>query len=297
MSEAFEKERYDPEALASVERIDLIAHILGSAMIQGFHRSRRKGFSSEFADYKPYMPGDDLRHLDWQLYARSDKLYVKRLEAETNIEVTLMLDATRSMAWRWQRTINKLEYSANLMAALAFLYTRQHDPVGLLVHDAHDLHYLPPRSRRVQLDHIFATLSKVRPGSANAFPLLLRNLAGRRRHRGHIFIFSDLEEDENEIEKALEQLSGQGDEIVVIQVLDKAEIELPFQQVTHIRDSESGAVIEVNMNQLRAMHEERVRLFRGHWEQRCARWDLIFVPLDTGINYLDALMTLAEAWK
>ena len=151
-SKAVDSSQFKPEIIQELGRLDIIAKVLAEGIRQGTHSSRRKGFSTEFSDFNPYVPGDDLRFIDWRLYARTDRLYIKNFQAETNLEVMLVLDATQSMAWRWKQTITKLEYGINLLAAIGYLHIRNHDMTGLLLHDAHDLHFVPPKSKRSQLE-------------------------------------------------------------------------------------------------------------------------------------------------
>ncbi|NQZ66986.1 MAG: DUF58 domain-containing protein, partial [Lentisphaeria bacterium] len=183
-----DEKKFDPELLRQLGRIDIISKVIVDGLKQGGRKSRRKGFSSEFSDYKPYVEGDDLRLLDWRLYARTEKLYVKRFEAETSLEILLLMDATASMAWRWEDSISKLEYSANLMAAIAGIHIQQQDQVGLLVYDADDMHHLPPRARNTQLDLIFSVLAGLKPGAADSFEILVNSLNEMKHHRGRIII-------------------------------------------------------------------------------------------------------------
>jgi uncharacterized protein (DUF58 family) len=206
----------------------------------------------------------------------------------------LALDASRSMAWRWKEKLSKLEYLANLFAALAYLMTRQQDPVGLLVHDARELKALPPRSKRSQLEEIFTLLSALQPGAADTFPLLVEELAGMKRHRGQIMLGTDLLEDEGALEKALPSLGARGDEVWLFHVLDRAEVELPFQNVTHLEDSETGEIMPVDVGALRRGHADRLKRFRRKWETLCLENGVIYVPADTAMNYVDVLQSALE---
>jgi len=295
MKAAIQTEQFDPEILQQLGRIDLIVSIIVDGVRQGLHRTRRRGFSTEFSDFKLYVPGDDLRLLDWRIYARTDRLFVKCFEAETSLELMLVLDATASMAWRWEQRISKLEYATNLLAALACIHMKQQDQVGLLVHDARELHHLPPRCRRTQLNAIFALLEEVEPGHANTFALLVDSLSTVKRHRGLVIACSDLEEDESTIEASLKTLAGAEDEVILFHLLDQAEIELPFAQITHLRDSETGATIPVRLEDLKREHEAGLAQFRDHWREQCEKCGVLYVPIHTGMDYVDAIHTMLEA--
>ncbi len=297
MDYTVDQRHFDPEIVRRVGRLDLVAEMIVNGLRQGMHHSRRRGFSTEFSDFNPYTPGDDLRFLDWRLFARTDRLFVKSFQAETNLEVLLLLDATRSMAWRWEDRVSKLEYAVNLLAALACLHMQQHDQVGLLLHDARELHHLPPRCRRSHLDAIFATLESVRPGSGDSFPELLEGLVGVRRHRGRLIVCSDLEEDEERVAGALGALTGHEDEIILLHLLDRAEVELPFDRATHLRDSETGELLQVNLQQLRTRHADQVQQFRELWRTRCTSAGIQYFPLDNGDDYADVIHRLLDEVK
>jgi uncharacterized protein (DUF58 family) len=283
----------DPEVLQRLGRIDVIGKVIASALKQGLRRSLRHGFSTEFSDFKPYTPGDDLRFLDWRVYARTDRLLTRKYEAETSFESILLLDASKSMAWRWKDTICKLEYGINLFAALAFIHIEKQDQVGVLINDANQIHFVPPRSSRTQLNRIYEILADIEPGSAGTFSGLVRALVPLKRHRGQIIVCSDLEEDEREIEGALEQLAARDDEVVVLHLLDKAEIELPFDQSTHFEDSETGELMPIALADLKRHHQETIREFRQKWEGRAERWGIRYFGIHTGMSYVDVLLNLA----
>ena len=288
-----DRDRFDPGVVQQLGRLDLIADLLSAGFLQGIRRSRHHGFSTEFSEYKPYVPGDDLRFLDWRVYARCEKLFVRRFEAETSLDVLLLLDATASMAWRWQDTVTKLQYGANLIAAIACICTQHNDRPGLLVHDAVRLSNLPPRCRHEQLDAIFTVLESIQPGGGDSLPALIEGLAGTRRHRCAIIICSDLEEDEEYTTMALEMLSYTDDRVHMIHLLHHAEEELPFGAVTHFEDSETRQRVRADIAALRKRHGETVSGFRATWRERCHRWGIGYQPVDTGMNYLDVLLDIA----
>ena len=294
MSPAVQTEHFDPEVIQRLGRLDLIAMTIAGGVKHGLHRSRKRGFSTEFSEFKPYVAGDDPRLLDWRLFARTERFFVRRFEAETNLELLFLLDATGSMAWRWQQNISKLEYAANLLAALACIHLRQNDQVGLLVHDAVRLHHLPPRSQRTQLEEMFAVLAKLEPGQANSFAELVDSLAGMRRHRGQIIVCADLEEDDDSVAAAIELLAGREDEILLLHLLDRAEEELPFDNISHLRDSESGEMIPVRLDALRQEHGENVRRFRARWERLCETWGVQYQAVNTGMDYVEVIHQIAE---
>jgi len=283
----------DPEQLQLLGRLDLIGKVIASALKQGLRRSQRHGFSTEFSDYKPYTPGDDLRFLDWRIYARTDRLLTRKYEAETSFESLLLLDASKSMSWRWKDSVSKLEYGINLLAAMAYIHIENQDQVGLLVHDANQMHHLPPKSTKLQLDRIYQILSAVRPGSSDTLPAMARALAPLKKHRGQIVICSDLEENEVEIEESLEMLAARDDEVVLLHLLDRVEMELPFRHSTHFEDSESGELMPVELADLKRHHKKTIEEFTGKWRRLCESWEIRYYSIHTGMPYVDVLMGMA----
>jgi len=291
----FDSSNYNPDVVRELGRIDLVAKVVAQGVYQGFHRSRRRGFSTEFSDFRPFTSNDDLRFLDWRLYARTDKLFVKCYEAETNLESHLLLDASRSMAWRWEDEVSKLEYGSNLLAALACVHIEHQDPIGLLVHDANNLHVLRPNARRRQLEEICALLSEVEPGSGDLFLSLVRELAAMKRHRGMIIICSDLEEDLADAERALRELSGREDELVLFHILDHAEISPPFTRASHLVDSETGETVPISYREMMRKHADDVDGFRDYWRTRCDECGIQYVEVHTRMSYVDVIHSfLAE---
>ncbi len=283
----------DPDLLKRLGRLDVIAAVLANAVKQGLRRSRRHGFSPEFSDYKAYAPGDDPRFLDWRIYARTGRLLTRKYQAETSFESLLVLDASRSMAWRWKARISKLEYATQLFAAIAYLHIAAQDQVGLLVHDAHEIHFLPPRSTRSQLTRIFEVLSRARPGSADTFAALVQSLPALKKYHGQIVVCSDLEENEEEVDVALEALAAREDDVVVLHLLDHAEIELPFDACTHFEDSETGDSLPIDLDVLKKTQGRAVEEISRDWRLRCESRGIRFFAVHTRMAYVDVLMDLA----
>lgn len=279
-----------PDVLQRLGRLDLIGEIVGNALKQGVRRSLRHGFSTEFSDYKPYAPGDDLRFLDWRVFGRTDRLLTRKYEAETSFESLLLLDASKSMAWRWKSSINKLEYGTNLFAAMAYLHVDHQDQVGLLVHDANQMHFLPPRSTKKQLQKIYETLAQIDPGPGETFLEMIEAVARLKKHRGQIVVCSDLEESEEAIERSLQMLAGRDDEVVILHLLHKAEIELPFRRATHFEDSETGELLAVDLEGLKQSHRENVGRLVEKWRHLCEAWRIRYQSIHTGMTYVDVLL-------
>jgi uncharacterized protein (DUF58 family) len=294
-----EAKRFDPDLMRRLGRLDLSARALADGLDLGRHASRRKGFSTEFSDYRPYVAGDDPRALDWRVLARTDRLYVKRYAAETELELTLVMDCSRSFLWRHQDHISKFEYAATLAAALACVHLRQHDAVGLLVTQPGGAHYLAPSARHRRFHEILGELSAVQSAGPGSFSQLLASLAGLRRHRGELHLWSDAEEPAKPLRQALEQLAGQQDDLVFFHLLDAAEVNLPESHATHLRDSETGALLPVDWRAWRARHAGRVAQFRQQWRDLCQTLGILYQPLHTGQDYFEAVQQYQagrQAW-
>jgi len=285
---------FAPDALEEIGRLDVIAEILANGLQQGKRRSRLLGFSTEFSDYKAYTPGDDPRLIDWRVKARSDKLVVKRYEAETNVQTMLLLDASASMAWRWEQTPSKLLYATHIYAALILLAIRQQDQVGLLVSDGSQVRAVPPRASANQLGACCAIMEHLRPGGGSALPELAEHVHGLKKQRGLIYICSDLEEEPAALETAIKALLRPHDQIVLIHLLDAAEVQVPFLRATAFIDSETGERQPVNLPYLKRTHAERLQTFRDHWSDFCRDHGIVYVPVDTGMPYIDTVMAMVN---
>jgi len=287
---------FSPERIRQLGRLDWIAEAIVNGLEHGLHRSHRKGFSSEFSDYKAYTPGDDTRFIDWRVYVRTERLFVRCFEAETSLECLLLLDASQSMAWRWQNTVSKLDYGTVLCAAFTYLLTGQDDQVGLAVHDARRMRFVPLSSRRTQFERVLGVLGHVDPGSASTFPALVDFVAELRKHRGQIILISDLEEEKEDLEHGLMQLAARDDEVMVLHLLDRAEVQPPFPDATtHLVDSETGAQWAVDMKRIKEQHAQRITQFRQRWNDYCGKCGIVYCPVDTSMDYVRTIMELVQA--
>src|SRR5579864_8173897 len=181
-----------PEVIRQVSRLDLRAKFIIQGFLTGLHASPFHGFSVEFSEHRKYVPGDDLKNLDWNIYAKTDRYYIKKFEAETNMTGYLVMDLSSSMAYTYRQELTKFEYGICLAAALGYLMIHQQDPVGLVTFDTESRAALPPRSRRTQLGHILALLANLKPAGQTNIAGSLHQLAAMVRSKGLIMLFSDL---------------------------------------------------------------------------------------------------------
>src|SRR5205085_5791928 len=192
-----------PEVIRQISRLDLRAQFIVKGFMQGLHASPFHGFSVEFSEHRKYTPGDDPQDIDWLVYAKTDKYYIKKFEAETNITGYLVMDLSRSMGYTYRQQLNKFDYAICLAAALCYLMVYQQDPVGLIAFDEKIRHSLPPRSKRTQLGTILSLLANLRPTGKTEIAKSLVQVAAMLKHRSLVMIFSDLLADPEPIRDAL----------------------------------------------------------------------------------------------
>jgi uncharacterized protein (DUF58 family) len=229
----------DPAVLARIGNLELKARTVVEGFLAGLHRSPFKGFSIEFAEYRQYMPGDDLSTIDWKVYARSDRYYVKKFEQETNLDCHLLLDVSASMAYG-SRGVSKRDYGSYLAASLAYLMHRQRDAVGFMAFDEGIVSTLPVSARPGHFRALLQTLSHLPPGKQSNVSKPLHLLAETLVKRGMVVLISDLLDDQEAVVKGLKHLRFRGSDVIVFHLLDAAELTFPFDGATRFRDLETA---------------------------------------------------------
>ena len=259
---------FDPSALASLGHFEIVARWIVDGFLSGLHRSPRKGFSVEFADFRPYQPGDDLRYVDWKIAARADRWVVKQYEEETNLRATIILDVSRSMDWRGTSEaprVTKRAYAEQLTAALALLLLRQRDAVGLIRFDDAVRTSIPPRARTGQWRRLVAALAEPGNGSASDVASALGQAARLVTRRGMVILISDLLVDVDAALPALRGLRAAGHDVNVLHVMDPAERELPFSGEALFIDPESELAIPASLADVRAAYRNTVDEVIDEW--------------------------------
>jgi uncharacterized protein (DUF58 family) len=284
------EEYLKPEVVRRIARLDLRAQFIVKGFLQGLHASPYHGFSVEFSEHRKYAAGDDPKDIDWLVYAKTDKHYVKKYEAETNITGYLVLDTSASMAYSYRQQLTKLDYSISLAAALCWLMVHQQDPCGLMIFDEKLHAALPARSRRSQIAQVLSVLSKVKPGSGSAIATSLVQVGAMLRHRSLVMIFSDLLADAGPIRDALLRLRHRGHDVILFHVLDEAEVTFPFDGMVELVEPESQDKLVVDADAARRSYLDAVRDFRDDFRRDCVRMGIDYVSLDTGMQFDRALM-------
>ncbi len=275
----------EPEALARMKNLSMVARGVVEGSISGLHASPYKGFSVEFAEHREYTAGDDPRHLDYKMLARTDRLYIKQYEEETNMRVQILLDTSGSMGYRHESKISKLQYGAYLTAILAYLMTRQQDSVGLTTFDTKIGLDMPARSSPRHFNEMMRQLEAIEPGDETDIAEILHRLANRFKRRCLVVLISDLYDDPDEVMRALHHFRHRKHEVIVFNVFDKAEIKFPFQDTISFQDLETNERIQVDPAYVRDVYLEQIEQFIETYRRGCAETKIDYVMTDTSVPY------------
>src|SRR5260370_22545751 len=258
------REKYlRPEVIRQVARLDLRARFIVEGFLAGLHASPFQGFSVEFSEHRKYVPGDDLKDLDWNVYAKTDKYYLKKFQAETNVTGYLVMDLSASMAYTYRQELTKFDYAICLAAALGYLMIHQQDPVGLVTFDTRIQASLPPRSKRHQLGTILGVLANLKPTGQTDVGHCLHQLAAMIRNRSLVLLFSDLLTDPQPVLQGLHHLRHRGNEIILFHILDEAEAHFPFEAVIEFEDVEDHSKLTIDARGMRGDYLQTLGEFQG----------------------------------
>ena len=295
----------DPTVLARIGNLEMRAKVVVEGFIQGLHRAPNLGASTDFAEHRPYMPGDDVRRMDWRLYARTDRYYVKEFEADTNTNLLVVLDVSRSM--RYGR---KLEYACTLGACLAYFSSMQRDRVGLATFAEGIVDYVPPSAKHLRLVlHSLDQAGRREPGAESresraSYRSVFRRLADTVRRRSMVAIISDLYEEPDDIVAAVNELRGRGNDMMVLHVLDPSELDFPFEESANFEDLESGDRMPVIPDYLREEYRALVARHVATLAKRLGGHGVDYALFDTSqpmdkalFRYLGARQKLERARK
>ncbi len=280
----------DPAVIARLGTLDLKARTIVEGFLTGLHRSPFKGFSVEFAEYRQYLPGDDLATLDWKVFARSDKHVVKKFEEETNLDCHILLDVSASMGYA-SNGISKLEYGSYVAGALAYLMNRQRDAVGLLAFDETIVSMLPAKSRGGHLRALLIALERLQVGKGTNVAKPLRDLAEAISKRGLVVLISDLLDDPERVLQGLKQFRYRGTDVIVFQILDPAELTFPFDRAARFRDMETHDEVVAVPRIVRDQYLKAVGDLVEHYRRELGLVGIDFCLLDTSKPLETALMS------
>jgi uncharacterized protein (DUF58 family) len=270
----------DFDTLGRISNMQLLAKTVVEGFILGLHRSPYRGFSVEFAEYRQYAPGDEIRHLDWKLYGKTDRYYIKQFEEETNLSCHIVLDKSASMGYGSGK-LTKLEYGSYLAASLAYFMMLQRDATGLVVFDTEIRALLPARSRMPHLHLMLAELENLKPAGRTAAGKPLHDLAEGIKKRGLIVLISDLYDEPAEVLSGLQHFRFLGDDVIVFHLMDKAELEFPFEHVTEFVDPETQERLLTAPDSVRKDYLAELGRFLGAYQQGCADLKIDYRLFDT----------------
>jgi uncharacterized protein (DUF58 family) len=278
----------DPLALAKVRSLELQARLIVEGYLSGMHKSPYHGFSVEFAQHREYVPGDDLKHLDWKVYSRTGRFYLKQYEEETNLALWLLIDASESMQYGSGPTgsdgkplVSKYDYACMAGAALAYLTLHQQDSVGLVTYDNAVRQLLRPSSQPSHLKQIVNLLNKGAGRERTSLAPIFHDLAGRVPRRGILVVLSDFFDEVEDVLNGLKHLRHKRHEVVVMHVLDRAELEFPFQEATLFRGLEQFPELLTDPRGLRDGYLEQVNGFIAELQKGCLNQNIDYVQLQT----------------
>ena len=277
-----------PEVVSRLSRLDLVARLVVEGFITGLHRSPYHGFSVEFSEYRPYMPGDPLRHIDWKVWGRTDRYYVKQFEEETNLRAYLLLDCSGSMAYT-SGEVTKLNYAMYLSAALSYLMLLQRDAVGLVTFDKKIRSFFPPRSVFSYLHVLLKEMDGLKCGGETRLSDTFHDLAERIKRRGLIIVLSDLLDKPEDVLTALKHFRHRKHEVIVFHILDPMERNFDFKKDTIFIDMETGEKVQAQPWHIRSEYKEKMRGFLDHYKRECRQHRIDYVPSDTSQPFDTAL--------
>ncbi|MFO0877396.1 MAG: DUF58 domain-containing protein [Gemmataceae bacterium] len=279
-----------PEVIRTVGRLDLRARFIVEGFLAGLHSSPFHGFSVEFSEHRRYTPGEDVKDLDWNVYAKTERFYVKKFQAETNVTGYLVMDLSASMAYTYRQELTKFEYAICLAAALGYLMIHQQDPVGLVTFDTDIRAVLPPKSKRTQLATMLSILAGLKPSGTTEVARCLHRLASMIRSKSLVMVFSDLLTDPEPVLQALHHHRHRGNEVILFHILDEAEVHFPFDGLIEFEDVETPDRLTLDARGMRDDYLVALREFTEVYRLECTKCGVDYVPIDTSVNFDKALL-------
>ena len=294
MTDQDERKFLDPLVVSKLSNLEIRARLVVEGFIAGLHKSPYKGFSVEFAEHRQYMPGDPIKNIDWKVYARRDRFYVKEFEEETNLRAYLLVDCSASMGYSSGVSISKLQYACSLAATLSYLMLRQQDSVGLLTFTSQIRRYIPPRSVKGHLKVILTELANLSAGETTNVSRSLELLARRIKRRGLIILFSDLMDNQHSVLSGLKHFRHRKHEVIVFHLLDESEIAFPFDEELAFVDMETQEKVIANARQIGARYKRSIESWTAEYKRQCHEHLVEYVLLCTTTPYDVALTRYLE---
>ncbi len=283
------KKYLNPEIVSKLKGMELRARMVVEGFIAGMHKSPYHGFSVEFAEHRQYMPGDNIRDIDWKVYGKSDRFYIKQYEEETNLKGYLLLDCSKSMAFSSGSDIPKHDYAGLLCGALSYLMLRQRDAVGLVTFDDKIRRYIPPRSKSGHLHVMLNEIANQGPSERTDIAATLHEMADRIKRRGLVIILSDLLDDAEKIISGLKHFRYNKHEVIIFHILDPRERDFAFPREAVFKDMETGEELTTLPYQIKKDYARAVTSFSGEIAAACRQANIDYHPIDTATPFDKAL--------
>jgi uncharacterized protein (DUF58 family) len=281
--------RFDPALLSAINDLELVARVMVDGTVSGLHRSPFHGYSAEFHQYRHYRQGDDLKYIDWKLFARTDRLYTKQYRETTNMVAQIAVDASGSMAYSGRTGISKIAYARLLAAALAHLVSRQGDAVGSVAYAERLRHYIPSRTGPSHLRGLLISLTRIEASGETVAAASLGRAIDLLRRRGLLVVLSDLYDEDDAVERELRRAVRIGHEVAIFHVLTPDEIDFPFSGEVEFADLETGRTIVASPGTLAPAYRRDLAEFLERWRSRCAAHGIDYVRARTDMP-LDAVL-------
>ncbi len=291
------KKYLNPSVISKLNSLELKARLVVEGFMVGLHKSPYHGFSVEFTEHRPYMQGDGLRDIDWKVYGKTEKFFIKQYEEETNLKSYLLLDTSRSMTYSSGDNISKLEYATTLAAALSYMMLKQQDAVGLTLYSDKIDKYNPPRANRAYLQELLKSLADIKSSNKTNTASCLNSIAEKIKRRGLVIIVSDFFDDINSILSALKHFRYQKNEVIVFQVLDPMEKNFAFGNDAIFKDLETGDEITTQPYQIQKAYKEAMSQFISRIKNECLNSNIEYNLIDTTVPFDKALFSYIQKRK
>ena len=284
------KNYLDPSFISKLNSLELKARLVVEGFMVGMHKSPYHGFSVEFSEHRAYMQGDNLKDVDWKVFGKTEKFFIKQYEEETNLRSYIFLDSSNSMSYSSGEKISKLEYALTLSAALSYLMIHQQDAVGLTIYSEKINKFLPPKSSRAYLQEILKNLAVVKPSEKTNTSLSLSEAAEKIKRRGLVIIISDFFDDINSVLKSLKHFSYMKNEVIVFQILDPMEKSFSFGKDAIFKDLETGDELTTQPYQIQKAYREAMLEFTNRIKKECLNSNIDYNLIETSDPYDKALL-------
>jgi uncharacterized protein (DUF58 family) len=284
----------NPSVISKLNSLELKARLVVEGFMVGLHKSPYHGFSVEFSEHRPYMQGDSLKDIDWKVYGKTEKFFIKQYEEETNLKSYILLDISRSMNYSSEGNISKLEYAVTLVAGLSYLMIRQQDAVGLSLYSEKIDKYLPPKASKAYLQEILKMLSEAKASNKTNTASSLHSIAEKIKRRGLVIIVSDLFDDVNSVLSALKHFRYKKNEVIVFQILDPQERKFAFGTDAIFKDMETEDEITTQPYQIQKAYKEAMSEFVGRIKTECLNSNIEYNLIETSMPFDKALFSYIQ---